>query len=306
MVDSKRIDEKRRKEVKVMALLLILFGVCTSLAEGVLIKKYNSRHTEGGFFFTGLISLFAMLFFIITDQDGFYFPEGIWIYSAVAGDLYAAASFMTYMALRCGSFAMSMLILSYSIVFTIGYGLIFLKEKTSVYTYVGLAIVMVSLYLTRGKNEESHSEKRSNKFSLKWLILIVLSAVFSGLYSVVSRMQQIRFENRCTNEFMMIALGISCLILVVAGVLKEGKSTRYIIRNGGPYAIGAGISNGITNMLSLVVNTMIAISIASPIRASLKIVMSFLLSKLVFKEKFLKRQILGVLLGAVALVLLRM
>lgn len=282
-----------------MAMLLIIVSVCTSLAEGIFIKKYNSRHSKGGFLFTGLISLFSMMYFIVTNTDGFYCPAEVIPYAVIAGILYCSASFLTYVALSCGSFAMSMLILSYGIVFSIGYGIIFLKEPATLYTYIGLAIIMVSLYLVRGAKDAS-----GKKFSVKWLVCILLSVFGSGMFGVIQRMQQIRFENSCTNEFMIIALGLSAAALLIVGFIKDGKDLKYIVKNGSLYAILAGFSNGATNGLSLIVNTMIAISIASPTRAGVKIILSFIMSKLIFKEDFLKRQIVGILLGAVGLVFL--
>ena len=124
------------------------------------------------------------------------------------------------------------------------------------------------------------------------------------MYSVVQRMQQREFNNEVTNEFMIIALGFSALSLFVVGIIKDGKDTRYILKNGAPYSSVAGISNGLTNFLSLAINMLLAISIASPIKSGAKIIFSFAVSKVIFKEKFLKRQVAAVLVGAVALVLL--
>lgn len=283
-----------------MAWILILISGCTGLVEGVLIKKYNTNHQKGGFIFTALVSLFSMFFFVLTDQGGFYFPIGIFPYGLIAGVMFCMASFLTYVALGCGPFTVSMLILSYSGVFSIAYGLIFLHETASVFTYIGLALIMISLFLTRGE----HKEGEDKKVSAKWLICITLSVVGSGMFGVLMRMQQIAFEDICTNEFMIISLGFSALVLLVIGIIKDGRDLPYILRHGGLYAAASGISNGATNMMGLAINMMMAISISSPIRAGVKIIFSFLLSKVIFKETFLIRQLVGVALGGAALVLL--
>jgi multidrug transporter EmrE-like cation transporter len=51
---------------------------------------------------------------------------------------------------------------------------------------------------------------------------------------------------------------------------------------------------------------MIPISIAAPTRSGIKIVISFLISLFIFKEKLTKRQVVGVIIGAAALVLLNL
>lgn len=284
-----------------MAILLILISGITGLVEGTLIKQYNSRHTKGGFLFTALVSLFSMLYFVITDTNGLQFENGIFPYAIVSGLLYCAASFLTFVALSCGSFTLSMLILSYSGVFTVLYGLLFLNETASLFTYVGFAIIVVSLYLVRGEKEDEDT-----KFSAKWLVCILISFFASGMFAVVQRMQQIRFNDAYTNEFMIVTLGLSAIILFVVGLTRDGKDLGYILKNGGLYATLAGLSNGATNGLGLVINTLIPISLSSPMKAGVKIILSFLLSVLIFKEHFLKRQILGVLLGTIALVFLNL
>lgn len=282
-----------------LGFVLIIASILLNQTEGVFIKKYNSKHSVGGFIFTGLVSVFSMLFFVITNTDGFYFPPGMWIYAVAAGILYCMASFLTFVALGCGSYAMSMLILSYGLVFKIGYGLIFLGEPSNIFTYLGLATIFVSIYLTRRQKDEKKS-----KVTFKWLVCILLSTFGSGMFGVISKMQQVAFNNSCDNEFMIIALGLSAASLFVIGIIKDGKNLPYIMKHGSLFASGAGLSNGANNFMSLWVNTLMPVSLSSPIHAGLKIVIVFIISKILFKEKFLKRQVGGVFLGAVALVLL--
>lgn len=292
-----------------MAIVYLMVGAVAGLLEGVFIKKYNEKHDKGGFIFTALVSLSSMLFFAVQELisgDGFFFDPVLLIYVAVAGLFYCGASFLTYVALGCGSFVMSMLILSYAILFPAVYGLIFLGEQVSVFTYIGLGVILVSLYLIRGTAEEDGSGTAKKGFSLKWLICILLSLIGSGMFSVVMKMQQVQFAEACDNEFMILSLGLSAAILLVVGILKDGKDLGYILRHGGLFAVGAGASNGATNMLSLLAYALIPVSIAAPISSGARIVISFLCSTLLFREKFLPRQIAGVILGAVAVILLNL
>ena len=286
-------------------MLLILLSSAVGLFEGIFIKKYNTRHGKGGFLFTAIVSLFSMLFFVFKDlllTDGHLtFSPAMLPYAIAAGVFYCSASFLTYVALGCGSFTLSMLILSYSGVFSIFYGLVFLRERLSVFAYIGLALVMISLFLTRAEKKKDEAEK---KLSLLWLITIGISFIGSGMFGVLMRMQQVRFDAALDNEFMTVTLGFSALTLFIIGLIKNGKELGYLLRHGGLYAALSGLSNGATNALSLVVTTMMAVSLASPLKAGTKILFSFLVSLIVFRERFSKRQIAGVALGALALVLL--
>lgn len=284
-----------------MAALLIALSTLTSLAEGLFIKRYNQKHTKGGFLFTAMISVFALLFFVVTDKGGITIPPLLWGYGIIGGIFYSTASFMTYIALGCGSFAMSMLILSYSLVFPIGYGLVFLHEKVSVLTVIGILIMLVSIYFVRAKREAT-----GVKVTAKWLVSIFASVVLAGLYSVTQRAHHESLGTGYTNEFMIISLSVSVIILTIGGIVTDGKDIKYVLKYGTVWTLLAGVSNACTNLMGLVLYRYMPISILSPVRAGAKIIVSFLLSLIIFKEKFEKKQILGVCLGTAALVLLNL
>ena len=78
---------------------------------------------------------------------------------------------------------------------------------------------------------------------------------------------------------------------------------KYILKNGGLYAMGAGFSNGGTNLLQLFAFTLLPMSLVAPMTSGASILISFVISKVIFKEKFSKLQYVGVILGGIALVL---
>lgn len=281
-------------------ILLILTSTAASLVEGVVIKKYNTKHTGGGFLFTGIVSLFSMLFFVVTDKNGFDFRTGVFVYGIISGIMYCSASVYTYIALECGSFAMTMLILSYTILFSIVYGIAFLGEKATAFTYIGFALLMLSIYFMNGKNVGKR------KVTAKWIAAMLISFVGCGGYGIIQRMQQIHYNDACTNEYMIVTLGFSAIVLIVIGAVRERGGIGAFIKIGGLYAAGAGVSNGATNFFALVLNTLIPISIAAPMRSGAKIVISFLVSVLIFRERFEKRQLAGLILGALALIFLNL
>ena len=290
----------------VIALLLATLGTSIHQIEGIMIKKYNGKHKKGGFIFTALISLFAMLFFLVTDKGGLYFPAAMIPYGIASGAFYCMASFLTYVAYGCGSFVLTNLFLSFSLLFSVGYGLFILHEPATPLTYVGLILMMLSVFLVRGEKKKAADEQPRVKISFKWVICVSLSVIGAGMFGVMQKLQQVKFMKSCDNEFMIVTLGFSAVTLLIIGIIMNGKDLIYILHHGGIYASVAGISNGATNLLNLVVNAMIPISIAAPTRSGVKIVISFLISLIIFKEKLSMRQTVGVIIGAIALILLNL
>lgn len=282
-----------------MGILLISASVITAMSESMLIKKYNSKHESGGYFFTAVVSLFSMLFFLFSDKGGFIVPEGMLPYAVSSGICYLTASFLTYMAIQWGPYAISMLLLSYSgILISTVYGVICLDEKITPLMAGGLAVVLVSVYLSR-----SRSTGDEKKASLKWVIAIAVSCAGSGLFSVIKKMQQVRFAGECDHEFMVISLAISAVVLFVIEAVRV-RNVKKLPFACIPYAAGAGISNGLTNLIMLIVYNIMPMSVLSPVRSGVQIVLYYVLGIFVWKEKYEKRQLVGAALGLLAVLLL--
>lgn len=282
-----------------MGILFIFLSVCTNLLEGLLVKKNGEKNGNNVFWFNGLMALASMLFFVITENSGFNFSKELWLYAIPSAVCYCGALICTYFALANGPFAISMMIISYSIVLPIIYGIVFLNEPTSVIIYIALAIMAVSLYLSRGDTAND-----SGKFSVKWLICIAFATIGSGGFAIVKKMQQLQFNEKCDNEFMIISLALTVITLFVLGIFVTKGSIKNITKSTIIFSLAAGISNGVTNMLTLLINTVMVLSLSSPISTGIRILLSFIVSGLFLKEKFLKRQIIGAALGAASLIML--
>lgn len=287
-----------------LALILFLSFLSSAihLVESILIKKYNERYDKGGSIFTAIVSLFSMLFFVITDKGGFDFRLSMLPYGIIAGVCYCTASLATFIALGCGPFAISKLLLSYTGIFSISYGLFFRHEKPGVFALIGIALMLVSVYFNRRPKKENEQ-----KATVKWAVCIILTIIGSGMFGVLQKLQQDLFLDEVNNEFMIVTLGFSALVLFVIGFIKDGKDTFYILKKGTPFAAVAGVSNGLTNFINIIVNGMaINFSTLSPLRTGVGMVLAFIVSIFIFKEKLLKRQIIGVALGTAALILINL
>lgn len=284
------------------AIFLMILGIFIHKIEGVFTKKYGTKHNKGGFVFTSIISFFSMLFFLckdlVTDASGLQFEKSLMCFGLIAGVCFATASMTMYWVLGHGPYGLSSLISSYSVLITIGHGLI-IGESLSILSWVGVMLVCVSLFLimTRKQSDEKL------RITIKWLAVLIFSVLCAAAFGVLQRQQQIEFLNAYDNEFMVITLTVSSILLFTAGAIKDGKYLKDVFKYGFFYAAVGGVSNGATNFLSLFVYTLVPISFAAPMKTGIGIVISFLIARLIFKEKYTGRQYLGVAHGCIALVL---
>lgn len=280
--------------------LIVLFTLI-NLGESVIVRTYGRKHGSGGLILSAITSLFASVFFLVTDKGGFYAPtEMIWL-AVINACLIGAGFYGTFAAYQNGPYGLTRLVSGFYLLFTIFYGIVFLKESTTVMTYIGIAMVIAAMVLINYKKSDEKSEKRG---SLKWLFWVLASTVANGFIGIITRYQQIRFEDACSNEFQFVSFLGGFVLLALIGLFVDKDKLGRVIKTGSLYGFGAGILNGAKNFLTLVIYLYLPLSIVSPLKMGLSLVGSFAVAFLMYKERYTKKQLLGVAIGAAAIIIL--
>lgn len=284
-----------------MGIFLLLCSSVFHQMESMFVKNYKKKYGDGGLLFNALMSLFALVYFVLSERGGFYFPTNLWLHGIIGGAMYATGFYSVFVAFGCGSFALTSLILSFTSIFSVGFGIFYLKEQAGPITYLAIIICFVSLFLM---NYKKGDESEENAVTKKWILCMFFAVFSNGMLGVLSRLQQIRFENQCTNEYYIISLSISFMVLLIAGIVKERHNLSDISRTGIFTGAIAGMLNGAKNFLNTQSYLYIPIMIATPLGSGMKIVLTFMISFFIYKERFSKQQLVGAGLSAVAIILL--
>jgi len=282
-----------------IGMLLVVLGLVVHQFEAIIVKYHGKKHGKGGMFFNAIICLFSMIYFFITDTGGLQFPKGIVIYGLINSIMYALGFYSAYIAYKTGSFGLTRLFTSFGVIFSTFYGIIFLNEPTSLFTYIAFLMVVISLFLMNYNKQNENSQK----ISIKWVINVILIVVCNAAIAIIGRMQFGVFCDTYKNEFLIISFAGAAISLFVLGIIFERTSFKATIKNGFIYGAVAGIFNGINNLLILITYNYLPISFTSPVKSGLGMVISFLMSIFLYKEKFTRRQLIsaGIGIGAVIL-----
>ncbi len=286
-----------------MGALLIAFSAVIHQGEAMIVKYYGKKHGVGAMFFNAIACLFSSIFFLVTDKGGLYFPKEMFAYGIANCLMYALGFYSSYVAFRLGSYAATMLMSSFSGVISVCYGIMFLKESSSVATYIAITLIFLSVFLIQ---YEKTAQNENKNFSAKWFLWALLTALSNGFIAVISRMQQIRFDHAYDNEFLVFSYCGSFVVLLIMSMLKERDNIGYILRHGMFWGMGTGLLNGIKNLTILMIYLFIPISVATPIRTGVGLMAAFMVSVLIYREKFTIRQLAGVGIGILALVLFKL
>ena len=290
-----------------MGYLLVLLFVALNMGESIAVKSYAKKYNSGGFIMNAIIALFACLFFVskvLLFSDGFNFMQEMIPYALVNSVFYSCGFYFAFVAFKIGPFGLTRLIANFSLMFPIFYGIFFLNEPTGIFTYIGIVLIVAAMFMMNYTGKSASREKKEGTVSLKWLACILISTFANGFISVVTRMQQIKFENACSNEFQIISIGGSFLFLTIVGIITDRKNLNHVLKKGTLYGAVSGLFNGAKNFTVLAVYLFMPISTASPLKTSLGMIAAFVVSIIFYKEKYSLLQKIGVLCGAVAVVLL--
>ena len=280
--------------LNVIYLSSIILGVSV---QNIFKRQYTDKTSGKGIFvFGGLVSLFAMLFFVVTSKNPNFNMEFL-PYSIGFAAAFGTTTLFSVLAVSCGSLSLTSLFTSYSLMIPTFYGLIFLNDPVSRGLIPGLLLLVISLILT-------NKPEGKEKISLKWIIFVFLAFVGNGMCSTVQKMQQIAFNGAYKNEFMIIALAIVTIFMLTFSLFTERKEIKIYVKSGWWLAILSGVINGAINLFVMILSGRIPVSLMFPLISAGGIIITYLISKFFYKEKLSKTQFAGFIIGIISVVFL--
>lgn len=231
----------------------------------------------------------------------FSFDAGVLLYSALFAVCYIAVNVSFIRALKLGTTMLSTLIYNLALIVTTTWGFIFWGEKPTLIIFLGLALVVVALYLClyQKKNEENKA------FSWKWLFYVLCSLFGNSGCSIVQRTQQLKYNGQHGSMLMFFATLFSTIVCFFIYLRSDKKDSKIILKRNWWLPVCSGLGNvGLNVFIMLLTLTTLSPSLIYPVLGVGALMLVTLVSTLLFKERLKPLQWLGFLFGATAIVLL--
>ena len=304
--------------MEIVFLISIIFGLTV---QNVLKKAYNNKLVNGGaFVFNALTVLSACAFFFVTAEHPLSFNLEMLPYSLGFAACYSIAAIFSMLAIREGSLSITSLALSYSLLIPTVFGLIFYGDEASVFLFIGIALLIVSILLINNSPKQAKSDSTAQaestsipstevtgsggvKFTLRWLIFVLLSFLSNGFCTTIQNAYA-KSATGSKNEFMIIALLTVFLVLVCAVAVSEKDKIKPSLKGGWYLMVICGIANGVVNLFVILLSPLMDSSVMFPLISAGGIVLTSLVSIFFYKEKLTVRQYVGMVLGIASIVFL--
>jgi drug/metabolite transporter (DMT)-like permease len=151
--------------VIIMNALFLVITVISLTVQSVFKKAYLGKKSSV-FLFNSLTGLAAAAVFFVFAKGKFDFCAEIFPYIISFAVCFIVCMFSSFMAIKTGSLALTSLVISYSLVIPTLYGIIFRKDPTILLFYIGISLLILSLFLV-------NFEKGEQKITKKWLWFVV-------------------------------------------------------------------------------------------------------------------------------------
>lgn len=279
---------------------LLLTAIVVTLTLQNVFKKAYTIKKKDVFGYNAAFGVAGAIVFLIYSKGKFNFCPEVLPYIIGFSVCFIICVFCSLMAVKTGSLALSSLIISYSLIIPTVYGLIRNPYVPDVLFYIGVVLLIVSLFLVNYKKGKVVITKR-------WLIYVVLAFLCNGLCSTIQNTQMTVFKgvNGGYKAELMLTVYVSiAVIMFIMSFIKEKQSckerfNKYII-----LALACGVVNAVNNLLVMVASGKIHASIMFPIISGGSILATAALAYFYYKEKLSKQQLIGILLGTASVVCL--
>ena len=194
--------------------ICILAGSVQSAIKKVLNPRCGEK-TE--FSVTALICAGSLLVFLLTTKNLSFVPA-ILPYAICFAICFATAAVTCVLALNTGSMGLTELMLAYSTILPLLYGIIFRGDPLTFWKLLGILLLMLSFVFTYCQPK---AEKLPTRKS--WVIFVVLLFLSNGFCSVIQRMQQVHFSGAQDGNFMVTSLILVVVMLLAAAFVRKER-----------------------------------------------------------------------------------
>lgn len=283
--------------------LLLVTSVAATAVNNSLRNKFskNALKSNADFFlFNSIVSAAALAVLLILGR-GFDSASAFTVLLGILfGVIIAVEMIVALKALSIGPMSYTSLISLCGMLIPTFSGALFWDETIKPAQYVGIALLLVSFAL--GVNP-----KKDRQMSVKWILLCALLFCLSGSMGVIQKVHQTSRYSGELSECLITAFATTLLILLVAGGISVSSSKRTAVRlrSGlGACAAVCGVCTALIHNINIYLSGVMDSAFFFPVINGACIMVTILASVVLFKEKLSRLQVVSLILGVAAILLI--
>ena len=305
----------------VIIIFFVIIGVMR-VVQKVCSKKVSklidgSTYFHYGAYYQLLSAAFSLIALIFVDFQGFDWKT-FWF--AVGAAVFTAIVLFTEMeALKGSSLIVGQMFDAGSIVIPCLFGHFFSNQPMTIWQWFGLLFFMFAMYLMLSQGKGGADEQRQKTSPRALVLLIVMWLAAGGLMIIQNGVGEAHSEMFCFIMFAVNAL-VLYVCYFVQGLLSKKTTANLDKQQNAVFKplsktfliCGAFLALALFAINFLVVNLSTKLSaigrqpLLFPLSAAIAITVTTLVGRFVYKEKMLLRNIIGMVLSAISVIIIAM
>ena len=284
--------------------------IVASVTQSATTKLYN-RKSGSSAVFNAIKALSSLALFTLMIFGGFELHIPTLLFGLFYGIALTVSMYSGFRALCLGPMALTGMLVSFSIIIPLIWGITAGNENLLPLHVVALTLLLCSIVLTNWDKlfcntkslPQENREPKKRSYGL-WLLFVIITFSCNGICSVLQKQHQNLYPKAYSREFMFFAMLLCAVIFSVISLIKASPSE--IKENKGKLlGVLSGVANGFANFLTLYLAGLEKTSILFPIISAGTLLSSILCGRVFFKERLKLNHYLALVCGMLAVVLLK-
>lgn len=284
--------------ISIVLYLLIVMSSATQSATG---KLYGGKSDDSAVF-NMLKADSAFVVFAVMAIFGFEFHLPTLLFGTAYGLLMCVSMYAGYQAITRGPLALSSMLVSFSVVIPVLWGVLFANESITLFRGMALALLCVAIVAVNA-DKFKKKEKGATDYRV-WLLFVGATFLVNGVCSVIQKVHQTYYPGQFGNEFMFFAMAVCAVAFTVSVIVKKREKPFKEIEGKG-YGVISGVTNGINGFLTLILAGLESASVLFPAISAGTVLAAMLSGRILFKEKLKANHFVALVAGIAAVVLLK-
>ncbi|MBQ3177943.1 MAG: hypothetical protein IJB52_09000 [Clostridia bacterium] len=286
-----------------MTAILLYLCIIAAASTHTSLNKLFMRQSSQAAVFNVLRALTAFIMFCVISIPGGTFHVPTLLFGMCYGGFVSVSLYMGYRALSVGPMALTSMMISFSVIFPVLWGILIQKESVTLLHMTAFLLLFAALFLVNA--DKLRQNQKPGMQYRKWFLFTSVTCLCNGVCSILQKEHQTAFPSLYSREFMASAMGI-CALLFAFATFRSVSLQDFRHTTGKRYAILAGITNSTANFLTLVLAGMENASVLFPMISAGTIFAALLWGVFAFQEKPKANQYAALLAGAASIVLLKL
>ena len=285
-----------------MVIAVYILIILASVTQSASTKLFN-RECPCSAVFNALKSCTALVLFALMAAVGFRFHLPTMLFGFSYGACLCISMYAGYGALCRGPMALTSMLVSFSVMIPLLWGITVGNEELKIMQYPALGLLFLSIILTNADKIRG-KENAPRSYGL-WLLFVGITFACNGICSILQAQHQTLYPAAYSREFMLFAM---LLCSAVFGIVAWRRVSRKELKTikGQRYGVLSGLANAAANFLTLVLAGLENTTVLFPIISGGTILASLLCGRLLFKEKLKANHYVALSAGIAAVVLLKL